>query len=497
MDEELLRLIAQAEQVAKTGERLSLTFARELAKVWRDTDRALGRLVLEARQGSVSAALTATRATVLKTQIRAILTTAGYDTLIVAASETTAEALINGVLSRGQQAQIVELAAPQRQTIDALRQIASLDLLAQGDEAALALWRAVTQRLLTTRPTGDILQDLAAVLDKTEAAVRTLFDTQVSIFGRQVEATATDALGTDQPFLFVGPIDDVTRAWCLERVGKVFSRGAIDEMDNGQLPNVFLTAGGFNCRHSWMAVESRELRELADTGERVEPIAGDVRAIRARKAGTAASVQQPEGPGDLVTATPSTALPADTVAYLKALDPVVKKALRDYTRYTDRYANLNKALWTDQALTKAEAVAKAKLDQAIDQAPVFGRPVTVYRGVDLDSPIFAVGHTLQLKGFQSTSLDPATAGIRAGVGADIAKKEGGSTTAVVLRIRTERGLYLEPISIIKREQEVLLGHDWEYEVTGVQRNTPAPKEWVGFGEPFSVTLVDLHVKKKT
>jgi hypothetical protein len=84
-----------------------------------------------------------------------------------------------------------------------------------------------------------------------------------------------NADGTDDElFVYVGPFDKKNREFCEERVGKVFSRTEIDAMDNGQLPDVFITGGGYNCRHTWKRVSilDDELRALAGTGKRVPEI---------------------------------------------------------------------------------------------------------------------------------------------------------------------------------------------------------------------------------
>lgn len=282
MADELHSLIAQANQTALTGERLGLTFARELAKVWRDAEKELRRLI-ERASGSSTDAIRATRAMVLKEQIRAALERSGYDRLIAASTQASAERMVEAVLSRATVAEIVAFTADVGDTIEALRQIASIDLFSQGDEVATALWRSLSQQLFTTRPVSEIIADLADALDREAKGVQTLYDTQVSVFGRQVESLKTKDLGPEQPFLYVGPIDDVTRPFCLEHAGKVWTREKIDAMDNEQLPNVFLTAGGYNCRHSWIAVESKELRALTNTGERVPEIQADIARAQARR----------------------------------------------------------------------------------------------------------------------------------------------------------------------------------------------------------------------
>jgi hypothetical protein len=56
-----------------------------------------------------------------------------------------------------------------------------------------------------------------------------------------------------------------------EHVGKVYTRAEIDAMDNGQIDNVFLTGGGYNCRHVWMEVSKfSELQDYVDTDQRPE-----------------------------------------------------------------------------------------------------------------------------------------------------------------------------------------------------------------------------------
>jgi hypothetical protein len=120
---------------------------------------------------------------------------------------------------------------------------------------------------------------LAQAIERSRAQAQTLFDTSTSIAGRQIVAAEAQAPGT--VFLYVGPVDGVVRPFCLEQLGMVHSREGIDELDNGQLPNVFLTGGGYNCRHSWMAVSDPDLIALADTGQRAPGFDERVRVAKA------------------------------------------------------------------------------------------------------------------------------------------------------------------------------------------------------------------------
>jgi hypothetical protein len=63
----------------------------------------------------------------------------------------------------------------------------------------------------------------------------------------------------------------------------VLTRGAIDSLSNGQLPNVFITGGGYNCRHSFLAVSDPALVALADTGQRADGYDGRVTMARTLK----------------------------------------------------------------------------------------------------------------------------------------------------------------------------------------------------------------------
>lgn len=271
MTDELRRLIAKAERIARTGERISAAFAVELLEVWRRVERQLSRALIGTRQP-------ARNILGLRKRVRDVLVDAGYDALAGIAGVSA----VDGMAAAVGTLDIPRAALEAR--LSALRQAAAGSLLARGDEAANNLWRAVSQRVIAGRDTRVIITELADQLDIELRHVRTLFDTAVSVYGRQVEALRSESLPEDQPYLYSGPIDGKTRDWCVERVGKVFTRAEIDAMDNGQMADVFLTGGGYNCRHSFMAVESRALRDLVGTGERADGYQPEIERVEAWKA---------------------------------------------------------------------------------------------------------------------------------------------------------------------------------------------------------------------
>lgn len=278
------RLITRALRYAREGERLSSQFARELQRVLKDSERDLVRLLTQAQSGSTTAAALVHRILLMRAQVRAILEANGFDVLAASASQAAAEAMVAAALTGSERAAIAAFQANHRAAVEALRQLLAMDLLEQGNIAATAIWRALAQQVFGTKPTALILKALARVLDRTEAEVRNLFDTQVSIFTRTVEDLATGQLGPKQPYLYSGPADEITREFCLKYVGTVMTREEIDKLDNGQLPNTFLTGGGYNCRHTFLAVESAEMKALANTGKRIEGVRGDIERAQARKA---------------------------------------------------------------------------------------------------------------------------------------------------------------------------------------------------------------------
>lgn len=82
-------------------------------------------------------------------------------------------------------------------------------------------------------------------------------------------------------FLYSGSIDIRCRPWCLDRVGKVWTRPTIDKMNNKQLPNTYLTRGGYRCRHLWRPVTDPKLVALADTNRIADPnVAARVTSVR-------------------------------------------------------------------------------------------------------------------------------------------------------------------------------------------------------------------------
>lgn len=257
----------QAKQIARTADQTSAAFARELRRIVRELERELSAVLSDITHSPTIAAM---RAAALRAQLRNVLKDLGYDGLAATATADPFDAVATKVLA-GRELQVVN-----RARLEAMRNIHYLDLLEEGDVVTQQVWRAVIRGTFGNAPVHDLVRDVAKVLDTSEARIQTLYDTSVSIYGRQVEGAAAG----DEPetvFAYMGPVDAKTRDFCLERVGKVFTRAEIDEMDNEQIANVFLTGGGYNCRHVWQEVSRfSELHELKGTDQRAPEIQRDI-----------------------------------------------------------------------------------------------------------------------------------------------------------------------------------------------------------------------------
>jgi hypothetical protein len=275
-------LLTEADKLARVADAVSAAYATELARVLRDLEGSLRRLAIDASQGSVSAMVRAVRAAKLRKQITTALEAAGFKRLAETASTTYLDTVLAQVLVMQQAAQVAAFTSADMTKILALKELAQRDMLQQGAAIAHAVWRTLAQGLFAARPVADLIDDLADALDDEQHAARTLYDTAVSVFGRQVEAMKATP---EDVFAYVGPADVKVRPFCHEHLGKVFTRDEIHAMDNGQLPDCFLTGGGYNCRHTFIAVSKLSAwRELVGTGKRIPEIDAQLASVGGRKA---------------------------------------------------------------------------------------------------------------------------------------------------------------------------------------------------------------------
>lgn len=108
----------------------------------------------------------------------------------------------------------------------------------------------------------DLAEAIARESGKAMAHATTIADTAQSTFYRTIAERGFARIEARQPqaqplqFGYYGPDDKLNRRFCRDLLdaqakGRVYTKAEIEAMDNGQLPNPFLTAGGYRCRHQW------------------------------------------------------------------------------------------------------------------------------------------------------------------------------------------------------------------------------------------------------
>lgn len=137
--------------------------------------------------------------------------------------------------------------------------------------------------LLGGRPFDLAAVEIAERLHVALSEASTLAATGISTFyrtiadrGYRIIEDELEKIGRSIEYEYYGPpaADPLIRPFCqhlMTRVakGKTWTREEIDEMDNNQLPDVFLTGGGYNCRHQWIVAAESESSKKGSGGERV------------------------------------------------------------------------------------------------------------------------------------------------------------------------------------------------------------------------------------
>lgn len=132
------------------------------------------------------------------------------------------------------------------------------ELKSISDEAAQLVSRQVFQAVAGQ---ADKASAIAAIREQLPAYYKRWASTYVYTasynFSRRVDTAIQEEAGIER-FVYDGPLDDNTRDFCADMVGKEFTAEEIDQMDNGQTPvgTVREMGGGYNCRHRWLPAES-------------------------------------------------------------------------------------------------------------------------------------------------------------------------------------------------------------------------------------------------
>ncbi len=104
---------------------------------------------------------------------------------------------------------------------------------------------AVTGKVKTV----EVIDGLRAKMDTDmKRYARTQVETTMQTMDQVTINAITADLGLDV-FIYAGPDDIIARPFCHAMVNRAFPTEAIAHSSNGQIPNVMISRGGWNCRH--------------------------------------------------------------------------------------------------------------------------------------------------------------------------------------------------------------------------------------------------------
>ena len=108
--------------------------------------------------------------------------------------------------------------------------------------------------LIYTDDKDSTIDALSQQLKRSTGRQLTEVRTNLGIMGRQLTADAGEAVGLNL-FYYSGPLDGLTRAFCVPLVDKVLSKTQINKLNNKSgLGSPLRSGGGYNCRHSFSPV---------------------------------------------------------------------------------------------------------------------------------------------------------------------------------------------------------------------------------------------------
>lgn len=148
--------------------------------------------------------------------------------------------------------------------------------------------KAWVESTFTGKSLPDALDDAVAALQQgVPQVIRTEVGTAMSSIDRAITAgvgetdPAKPGDPTEKVYLYIGPSpragDKVTRPTCRIVVNKWGTEQQIRQLDNGQLGNVLITGGGWNCRHSWAPM----IRAIAEAQGIPQITTADIAAFNA------------------------------------------------------------------------------------------------------------------------------------------------------------------------------------------------------------------------
>ena len=327
---------------------------------------------------------------------------------------------------------------------------------------------------------SDILNDITAASSRSTQA--TLLNTRLNTMSRVATNTMMKDAPADTKYVYVGPIDEKTRDICLQMA----SKGPITEKEITSAfgEKVLVDGGGYNCRHKW-EIASDEGIKLFE-GEQAQQVIQN-------------KISRPIATTNTFKSTQEATKYIDDVS-METLTEAENDLIKDYT--TERHDKLNRELRTYNnlllekqkfpnmnigELSKDILEDRNTLNKALDKLPSYDG--TVYRGLSFEDTksyndfinSLEIGQTTSRPQFTSTS-----------VSRDIAESFAlADDYSALLKIESKNGKWLNGLSEVEKELEVLFKSDSLFEITKIETIIAQDR----FKDGFPRDIVQITMKE--
>ena len=140
-------------------------------------------------------------------------------------------------------------AALSEDTLQTLINYNTQSLLSQLGDMAQIIKKEVVNGIISGAGRQSVLNAVRGQRSLRPDQVKTLIDTALNEYSRSVTKLMIDKMPKDTKYVYIGALDGKTRPICLEMM-------AADKLTEAEIQanfgsDVFISGGGYNCRHKW------------------------------------------------------------------------------------------------------------------------------------------------------------------------------------------------------------------------------------------------------
>ena len=143
--------------------------------------------------------------------------------------------------------------AVSEQTLQTLKNYSTGSLLNQLDNMAQIIKKEVVNGIISGSPVQTVVDAVRGQGSLSRRQLQTLIATSMNEYSRSVTKVMIDKMPANTKYQYIGPLDGKTRPECLEMMAAGnLTKAEIEALETSlNLSNVFISGGGYNCRHKW------------------------------------------------------------------------------------------------------------------------------------------------------------------------------------------------------------------------------------------------------